>query len=197
MDMARGRIKKHSRVARPILPAGSLCAGEAEGCRPCWRLAGSPSFFLRVGFSPLRGAEGAYRPMGCAHDGVPTQVLLRGSSDSGHLRRGPRLTVRRRAPEAVEHAQRRGRLDPASPRRYARRINRRLGSTLLGIIASRGRIKSGDRRCENHEFASAAPSRPRLLLRDAPADQGPTKDRVGGQRRATTRRWRCMRNPSL
>ena len=51
-------------------------------CRPSWRLAGSPPFFLRVQVSPLRRAEMAYRPMRCAHDGVPTQVLvLRGSAE--------------------------------------------------------------------------------------------------------------------
>ena len=52
-----------------------------RGCRPCWRLAGSPSFFMRVLVSPLRWAEGADRPMRCAHDGVPTQSVLRGSAE--------------------------------------------------------------------------------------------------------------------
>ena len=50
-------------------------------CRPSWRLAGSPSFFLRVKVSPLRWAEAVYRPMRCAHDGVPTQGVLRGSAE--------------------------------------------------------------------------------------------------------------------
>ena len=54
-------------------------------CRPSWRLAGSPPFFLIVQVSPLLRAEAVYRPMRCAHDGVPTQGVLRGSSEVRHV----------------------------------------------------------------------------------------------------------------
>ena len=50
-------------------------------CRPPWRLAGAPPVFLRVLLSPLRCSEGAHRPMRYAHDDVPTQGVLRGSSE--------------------------------------------------------------------------------------------------------------------
>jgi len=44
-------------------------------------LAGSPPFVLKDKFSPFQGRAAGCRLRRNAHDGVPTQILLRGSAE--------------------------------------------------------------------------------------------------------------------
>ena len=81
LSCARKRIRNISVWHTLFYQPEASVQERKRGCRPCWRLAGSPSFFMRVLVSPLRWAEGVVRPKRCAHDGVPTQGVLRGSAE--------------------------------------------------------------------------------------------------------------------
>ena len=66
----------------------------ASGVLACFSLAGSPTFLLGGRVSQLRFAEGAYRPMRNAYEGVPTEVVLVGPAEAYTHAGAPRLTSR-------------------------------------------------------------------------------------------------------